>query len=162
MLRRMRAPTPLLLLPLASCAAAGPPPDGRDTAVSTVLDSLHHAAAVADGELYWSLFSPDAVFVGTDESERWTLSEFRAYADRYFERDSAWVYVPTERHVTFSPRGDVAWFDEKLDSASYGAARGSGVLLMRGGQWQIAHYVLSFPIPNDLAKEVTDRIRSFE
>lgn len=158
----MRAPLTLLALPLLSCAAPRSATPGDEAAVTAVLDALHHAAAVADGELYWSLFTPAAIFVGTDDSERWTIPEFRAFADRYFERDSAWVYVPTERHVTFSPRGDVAWFDEKLDSESYGATRGSGVLLAEGGRWRIAHYVLSFPIPNGIAKEVTERIRALE
>jgi len=80
--------------------------------VGKVLDALHHAAAVADGELYWSLYTPDAIFIGTDDTERWTIAEFHAYADRYFEGDSAWIYEPTERSVMLSPGGDFAWFDE--------------------------------------------------
>jgi hypothetical protein len=39
-----------------------------------------------------------------------------------------------------------------LDSASYGECRGSGVLRQVGGDWKIAQYNLSIPIPNALAK----------
>ena len=58
-----------------------------------------------------------------------------------------------------SSKGDVAWFDEKLDSASYGDVRGSGVLVKVRGEWKIAHYNLTIPIPNSLAKTVVEMIR---
>ena len=158
----------LVLLSLLSAGCASPRGRGlapKEVAVERarieeVLDDLHHAAAVADGELYWSLYTEDAVFIGTDASERWTLPEFRAYAERYFERDSAWVYSPTERHVHLSPTGEAAWFYEKLDSKSYGVARGSGALVRDGSGWRISHYVLSFPIPNDIAAEVMREVRA--
>jgi hypothetical protein len=56
----------------------------------------------------------------------------------------------------------MAWFDETLDNAVYGTARGSGVLSLTPSGWKIAQYVLSFPIPNPLAKELTGKIRTFE
>jgi hypothetical protein len=54
----------------------------------------------------------------------------------------------------------VAWFDELLDSASYGECRGSGVVRKEGGQWKIAHYNLSIPVPNALAKKIVEEIKS--
>jgi hypothetical protein len=56
-------------------------------------------------------------------------------------------------------RGNVAWFDEVLDSASYGECRGTGVLRREDGVWKIAHYNLTIPIPNDLAKDFVAKIR---
>ena len=41
----------------------------------------HRAAAEADGEVYFSLMADDAIYLGTDASERWTLAEFKAFAD---------------------------------------------------------------------------------
>jgi hypothetical protein len=60
--------------------------------------------------------------------------------------------------VSFSPEGSVAWFDEKLDTPNLGPVRGSGVLVRMATGWKIAHYDLSVPIPNDLMKEVKQRI----
>ena len=53
-------------------AAAGPAPDQED--VDQVLTAFHAAAAAADGELYFSLFADDAIFIGTDAAERWTVT----------------------------------------------------------------------------------------
>lgn len=59
-----------------------------------------------------------------------------------------------------SPRdGRVAWFDELLDSASYGECRGTGVLEKIEGGWKIVQYHLTIPMPNDLAKDLVARIR---
>jgi beta-lactamase class D len=59
-----------------------------------------------------------------------------------------------DRHVSLSEDGQLAWFDELLDT-HMGLCRGSGVLIKSGGEWKIAHYVLSATIPNDRMREVT-------
>jgi hypothetical protein len=61
--------------------------------------------------------------------------------------------------VSISHDGKTAWFDERLDSASYGECRGSGALQLERGTWKIEQYNLTIPIPNDLAKEFVNRIR---
>jgi ketosteroid isomerase-like protein len=138
--------------------------ESHDASVLRTLDAFHAAAARADGAAYFRLFADDGVFIGTDASEHWTVAEFRAYAEPYFSQGKGWVYTPRagSRHVTFSSSGDVAWFDELLDSASYGTSRGTGVMVYKSGEWKIAQYALTFPIPNDLAKELTARIAAFE
>src|SRR5438132_1386879 len=128
--------------------------------VNRVLDDWHKAAADADESRYFGHMTTDAIFLGTDSSERWNYVAFRAFAHPYFAKGKAWTFVPRERHVIVSPRGDVAWFDEKLDSASYGDVRGSGVLRKIGASWKIAHYNLTIPIPNELTKEFVARIRA--
>ena len=128
-------------------------------AVAEVLDELHDAADKADEQRYFSLFAPGAIFVGTDASERWTLAEFREYAKVPFESESAWTYEPIERHVQLSGDGQIAWFDERLSNAKYGETRGSGVLVFAGGKWRIAHYVLSFAVPNQSVDEVVEIIK---
>ena len=127
--------------------------------VAAVLDDWHAAAAAADEGRYFGHFTRDAVFLGTDATERWTVDEFRRYAHPYFAKGKAWSFRPVSRHLSFSPDGSIAWFDETLDTPNLGPARGSGVLV-RGasGDWKIAHYDLSVPIPNELMKEVKRRI----
>ncbi|RMH29670.1 MAG: DUF4440 domain-containing protein [Planctomycetota bacterium] len=137
-------------------AAQTPTPE---RAVGAVLDTLHWAAANAEESVYFDLFTPDAVFLGTDATERWPIDTFRAWAEPYFARDSAWVYRVLERHVVVAPGGRTAWFDERLWNDRLGETRGSGVLQHDGGRWRIAQYNLSMVIPNELADEVAARVR---
>lgn len=134
---------------------------GTAADVARTLDDFHDAAAVGDGERYFAILPDDAVFLGTDATERWNGAEFRAFAMPYFARGPAWTYVALARYVTVAPAGDIAWFDEVLDNASYGECRGTGVLVRRGGAWVVQLYDLTIPIPNDLAGAVTRRIRAF-
>lgn len=132
--------------------------------IDSALNQLHDAASKADGRRYFSLFADSAVYIGTDASERWTLKEFRTFAEPYFRKGTGWTYNPRSRHIVIAdiPCGCVAWFDELLDSESYGTNRGTGVLVRKSGSWKISQYALTFPIPNDLAKGMTAEIRAFE
>ena len=136
---------------------ASPPAD-----VAAVLDDWHAAAAAAQEERYFGHFAAGAVFLGTDATERWTVEEFRRYAHPYFAKGKAWSFKAVERHVAFSADGAVAWFDEKLDTPNLGPSRGSGVLVREKGAWKVAQYNLTVPIPNDLMKEVKERIEKYE
>jgi hypothetical protein len=161
---RARRPLCGLLCAALSLAAllAAPPARAAPAevaAVNATLNRLHEAASRADGAAYFALFAPEAVFLGTDAGERWSLSEFKAYAMPYFAKGKGWTYVPRSRHVQFSPKGDVAWFDEILDNASYGVCRGSGVLRKAGDAWLVCQYHLTIPVPNELAGAVVRMIR---
>lgn len=147
-----------LLLVILLVACAGKPAD-EGTAIQTMLDDWHKAAAQADEKRYFGYAGPEFVFLGTDATERWDLASFRAFAHPYFAKGKAWTFVPRDRHVILAPGNDVAWFDEKLDSASYGECRGSGVVRKIDGAWKIVHYNLTIPIPNALAKQVVGMIR---
>lgn len=147
----------LVSLVLVGCVACGtaksPGPTPLPTDISQVLDDWHDAAAKADEARYFGHFATGAVFLGTDATERWTLPQFRAFAHPYFAKGKAWSFKATRRDVEFS--GDVAWFDEDLDTPNLGPARGSGVLLKgTSGEWKIAQYNLSIPIPNEKMKEI--------
>lgn len=127
--------------------------DPETATLNQVIDQWHEAAAQADAETYFGLMDEHAVFLGTDATERWTRSEFEAWAAPHFEGQSAWTLKPLGRRVTVSRNGRVAWFDEDLET-SMGPCRGSGVLEKVGGEWKIMHYVLSMTIPNDAVDEV--------
>ncbi|MCP3981776.1 MAG: nuclear transport factor 2 family protein [bacterium] len=132
--------------------------------VADVLDRLHRAAADADGEAYFDLFTSDAVFLGTAAEERWTIEEFQAFAQPYFSAGRGWTYVVRQggRNVVVSRGGDVAWFDEVLDNEKYGECRGTGVLRRIGDRWKIAQYNLTIPVPNEIALDVVGMIRALD
>ena len=136
--------------------------DDAIAAVGEVLDKFHDAASRADGNLYFSLFAKDAVFIGTDATERWSVDEFRAFAEPYFSKGRGWTYTKTERRVYVATGGETAWFDEMLWNEKYGTCRGTGVLVLTDDGWRIAQYHLTFPIPNDLSAEFTARIKELE
>ena len=151
---------------LSGCSGHRPAarrPDPTDTRsrtdVARVLDDLHDAASKAQGDRYFALFAPDAVFLGTDAAERWTLDQFKAYTLPLFSQGHGWSYTPVQRHTAVSPDG-WAWFDELLQNQKYGTCRGSGLLRQSpAGSWLIVQYDLSVPIPNDLLPHISDEIR---
>jgi hypothetical protein len=126
--------------------------------VAAVLDDWHHAAAVADEARYFGHFAANGVFMGTDATERWTVSEFRAWAKPHFQSKKAWSFKPRDRHIAFSEDGSTAWFDEMLDTPNLGVCRGSGVLVRQSAQWKIAQYNLSIAIPNSIADALVKQI----
>ncbi len=135
-----------------------------DQAIATTLNGLHEAASKADGKRYFELFTSDAVFLGTDATERWTIGEFKAYAMKRFETGTGWTYTlrPGSRHIVVEKGDTLAWFDETLENAKYGACRGTGVLRKVDGQWKIAQYNLTMLVPNDAALDVVKVIRDHE
>lgn len=130
--------------------------------VAKVLDNLHDAASKADGRRYFSLFSPGAVFLGTDANERWSLAEFKEYVAPFFARGKGWTYIPKQRNVWVSTDG-WAVFDELLTNEKYGTCRGSGSMRLIDQQgWKIEQYDLSVPIPNALIEDFARQIREHE
>jgi uncharacterized protein (TIGR02246 family) len=129
--------------------------------VASVLDRLNQASSTADEGTYFSLFTPDARFVGTDANEHWTMAQFRAFAEPWFKKDSAWSFPATLRTITIAPIDCrcIAWFEEKLASPSYGETRGSGVMRLTDDGWKIEQYVLSLAVPNDKADAVVALIK---
>ncbi len=139
------------------------PPTKTETArdaIVHVLDDFHAAAAAADEERYFAHFAPDAVFLGTDATERWTVAEFREYAHPHFAEGRGWAYVPHDRYVVLAQSGSVAWIDEELTNEKYGELRGTGVLRKIGGEWKLVHYSLTFTIPNEKSLEVVATLRN--
>jgi hypothetical protein len=151
----------ILMVAASGCAPAGSPPGdpaAERAAVDSVLTSLHQFASRASWDRYFALFAPDAVFFGTDVTERWSVQQFRGYA----AKSKGWTYLKTERNIFIAPDGRTAWFDERLQNANYGETRGTGVLVKGEAGWKISQYNLTIPIPNDLAREITTEIKEFQ
>lgn len=127
--------------------------------VSAALEDFHDAAAKADGVRYFNHFAPDAIYMGTDATERWTVGEFKEFAGPYFAKGTGWTYVSSERHTFVAPGGQTAWFDELLDNDSYGVTRGTGAFVRTDAGWKMVQYHLTIPMPNGLAKTFVDMIR---
>jgi ketosteroid isomerase-like protein len=124
-------------------------------AVDAILSEFHRLASQGDFGPYFELFTDDAVFMGTDASERWSVEDFRGYASA----SDGWTYDMTERHIFLDAEANTAWFDERLENARYGETRGTGVLVRTAGGWKITQYNLTIPVPNELALEFVERIR---
>ena len=121
--------------------------------IHQVMDYWHKSAANADYEDYFDAMTKNAVFIGTDAGENWSKEEFQSFSKPYFDEGKAWSFRALDRNIYFSESGDIAWFDELLDTWM-GTCRGSGVLERSGDSWKINHYVLSVCIPNDDMQEV--------
>lgn len=121
-------------------------------ALDSLIDGLHKDAHEGNFETYFARYTSDAVFMGTDKTERWTVDAFKAYAAPAFEDGHGWTYKVVERN--WEGDGDVRWFDEILFNEKLGHCRGTGVVEKVDGSWKIAHYSLTLLIPNDIAETV--------
>ncbi|PZD78461.1 nuclear transport factor 2 family protein [Mesonia sp. K7] len=128
--------------------------------VAQMLDDWHQAAAKANDEAYFSKMTKDAIFIGTDPTENWTKTEFKAFSKPYFDKGTAWEFIPFERNIYVE--NNLAWFDELLNSEHMGICRGSGVLIKKDGKWFIKHYVLSLSVPNEKMSEIVPLKAQFE
>ena len=153
-----------LLLGLAACdqqTTHAPTQKPVKADIDAVLDDWHSAASDADFDRYFGHFHDStSIFMGTDATERWTVPEFKAFAQPYFARGRAWSFSATTRYVYFSEEGNVAWFDEELDTPNLGPSRGTGVLVFGKTGWKIAHYNLTVPIPNEIVYDVVEQIEA--
>ncbi len=130
--------------------------------ITKTLNDFHQAAANAEAKPYFNLLTDDAIFLGTDASERWTKADFKAFVVPYFSKGRGWLYIPVQQNISILASKEVAFFDELLHSATYGTCRGSGVLVKTEHGWKISQYNLSIPMPNGLAKALVKQITAFE
>ncbi|GGX11945.1 nuclear transport factor 2 family protein [Aquimarina muelleri] len=133
----------------------------QNSEIYTTLEQWHKAASDANFDAYFSLMTEDAIFIGTDATENWLNTDFKAFAKPYFDKGKAWSFSTLERNIFTEDKSDLAWFDELLDT-QMGICRGSGVLQKTPDGWKIKHYVLSIAIPNANVKEITALKKEFD
>ena len=131
--------------------------DHKRGLVDALLDGLHRDAHKGNFKPYFARFSSDAVFLGTDKNERWTIEEFKAYAKPAFADGHGWTYALVERN--WEGVGDIRWFDEILFNEKLGHCRGTGVVHFVSGEWKIAHYALTMLVPNEIALKIGSQTR---
>ena len=125
--------------------------------LDTLLDGLHQDAHEGNFETYFERYTPDAVFLGTDKTERWSMEEFKTYAEPAFADGNGWTYEVVERN--WEGDGQTRWFDEILFNEKLGHCRGTGVVQQIDGEWKIVHYALTMLVPNSIAAEVGAQIQ---
>lgn len=117
-------------------------------AIQMVLNNWHKDASDANFEAYFKAMSNTSFFIGTDATENWGKEAFKNFSKPHFEKGKAWSFKTIDRNIYVAVKGEIAWFDELLDTWM-GICRGSGVLKKSNNIWKIEHYVLSLTIPND-------------
>lgn len=134
--------------------------------IENVLNTFHQAAADANQDLYFSLLDEQAIFLGTDGSERWNKQEFAKFVTPYFSKGQGWLYQPGQRNITLVAKNNsseqIAFFDELLENNNYGQCRGTGILRLTSSGWKILQYNLSIPVPNGIASNVVEKIQSYQ
>ena len=140
----------VILVLLVSCNSSEDKLDWQTelNMVNALMDNWHLSAALADEEIFFGSLDSNAVYLGTDPSERWLKHEFMDWGMKYFQRDTAWVFKPYNRIWEFSDDRKYAWFDELLET-HMGTCRGSGVLKRYDDGWRIVHYNLALTLPNE-------------
>lgn len=118
-----------------------------EDAILALLNRHHEAAAVKNIEALQDVFSEGALFVGTDDTEKWTRNQL---LDALEKTESGWDMTDCHhRHVYAVPEMlGVATFFETMRHTKYGLLRGSGMVFKELGTWRISLYVLSFSVPN--------------
>jgi hypothetical protein len=145
--------TAIIILLFTGCSSPEKSTPAVDTAkdqkqIAAMLDSFNRAAAKADYNAYFNFYTDDAIFTGTDATERWDKKQFMAWAKPIFDKGRAWDFTALERHIYFDKTGTLAWFDELLNTQMK-ICRGSGVVVKQGNEWKVQQYILSTTIPND-------------
>ena len=128
--------------------------------VSAFIDEWHDDAAHAR-MAYFDKIAKNGMYIGTDKTELWRKDEFKVWAKKYFEGDSAWAFKRIERNVYVGADKRTIWFDELLDT-SMGVCRASGVIFKTARGFEIAHYQLSIAVPNDVMAPVKKIIQDAE
>jgi hypothetical protein len=126
--------------------------DHKNAEINALLDGLHQDAHEGNFKSYFDRYTSDAIFLGTDKTERWSVEEFKAYAEPAFADGNGWTYSVVERN--WEGVGDTRWFDEILFNEKLGHCRGTGVVQLIEGEWKILHYALTMLVPNEIAAEV--------
>jgi ketosteroid isomerase-like protein len=132
----------------AACTSNKPNATNDEKQITAMLDSFNAAAAKADFNKYFNYYTDDAIFTGTDATERWDKKAFMAWAKPIFDKGHAWNFTALERHIYFDKTGSLAWFDELLNTQMK-ICRGSGVVIKQDNDWKVQQYILSTTIPNE-------------
>lgn len=143
----------------------GPPSLGSELqdadrrAALAALTEFHQSVQDGDADRHFGMLAPDAVLFGTASDEQWTAESYRAWLSPYLPAAAGRMSMPVEQHVTLSDDGTVAWFHERLDKPGFAELRATGVMTKVDGRWKIAQYHVAFPLPNEIAVEVAERMR---
>ncbi|MCO6461681.1 MAG: nuclear transport factor 2 family protein [Saprospiraceae bacterium] len=118
------------------------------------IDAWHNAAAAGDSATFFGLMTEDAIYLGTDLSERWDRASMARDLGKYFRGRKAWHFVPYNRHYLELKDNNKILFDESLKTWM-GPCKATGMLTKTRGSWKISYYNLSVAVPNQYVKQYT-------
>jgi hypothetical protein len=159
--------SPYVVLLLCACGSAGGRAELATSEVATeteairlILADWHSAASTGDEEKYFSYLAPDAIFLGPDEQQHWTVDALREYAvPKYGEK--GFPIRALRYDALLSGDGRDAWVEEDLDTDVLGPARGTGWMRRNDdGKWRIMRYSLVLTIPESRIGEVKRALAS--
>ena len=63
------------------------------------MNAWHKAAATADEDTFFGSMTADAIYIGTDATERWLRDELKEWSKEYFAVSYTHLTLPTNREV---------------------------------------------------------------
>jgi ketosteroid isomerase-like protein len=149
------------IMVLIMCRSTSAKAQSSTAEINTFMDRWHAAAATANATIFFESMDDSAVYIGTDQHERWTKTEFYTFAKPYFDKGKAWEFVPYDRNVHVISSGQIAWFSELL-TTWMGVCRGSGTLHKTKDGWKIDQYHLSVTVPNEIIKDFISLVDTYQ
>jgi len=126
--------------------------DNPKTEMDEVIDRWHRAAATGDSAAFFGLMTTDAIYLGTDEKERWDRTSMAKDLGKYFNGKKAWKFIPYNRIFMTLEDKKTMLFDECLNTWM-GPCKATGKLSKVKGKWLISYYNLSVAVSNDVVKQ---------
>ena len=128
--------------------------------LQNLINDWHKDAAIGDLESFFEKMDKNAIYLGTDASEKWTTDELKEFCKIHFADGNGWDFKPIKREIYFNEKMDFAWFDEQLNTWM-GVCMSSGVLIKTNDGWKIKHYQLSMAVPNDIVNDFIKMVEAY-
>ncbi len=133
---------------------------GKDQKImDETIDAWHAAAARGDSVAFFGSMTEKAIYLGTDEAERWDRASMARDLGRHFNGKKAWKFQSYNRQYTDLKDRNSILFDECLKTWM-GPCKATGMLSREKGRWKISYYNLSVAVPNDYVKQYTKLLPS--
>lgn len=122
------------------------------TSPSLALNAHLDATKNGDVALLRKAFASNSRFVGTDDTEVWSISKLTELLQS--SNGEGWeMRLVSERNFIPVSLSAVS-FLEFVNHKQFGPMRGSGVVIRdNSGEWRILDYILSFSVPNKVVDE---------
>ena len=125
------------------------------------LSSVEPVAAIGDSVGFFSRMTEDALYLGTDETERWTRTTMGKDLGKFFNGKKAWHFIAYNRIYTALDDKNTILFDESLKTWM-GPCKSTGMLRKVKGKWLISYYNLNVAVSNAVVKDYLKLLKEGE
>lgn len=126
-----------------------------------IIDAWHHAAATGDSVGFFSRMTEDALYLGTDETERWTRTTMGKDLGKFFNGKKAWHFIAYNRIYTALDDKNTILFDESLKTWM-GPCKSTGMMRKVKGKWLISYYNLNVAVSNAVVQNYLKLLKEEE